>query len=304
MSLTETSIRPERQHREGALRDYVGAARPRIEEALMRHLPFAPAHAGARFNEAIRASLFPGGKRLRPVLTLLGAELVGGQPDAALRAAVAVEYVHTSSLIFDDLPCMDDASERRGQTCLHLRYDEGLAVLVALALLNASYGLVFDDDVTKPERAIAAHAELVACIGTDGMVTGQTVDLSNAASRDGFDAIRNLKTSALMRLAVRLGAILSGADARQLAVLSCFAELLGQSYQISDDVLDLAEDAALAGGGARLPTLAYERGVEAAQRRVAALVQQAKDVLLSEFGQTPAARLLCEMADYITTRKS
>lgn len=304
MSITETSIRIKPPHRDGALRAYVGGACPRIEEALMRHLPFAPSQAGARFNEALHSALFPGGKRLRPVLTLLGAELVGGQPDAALRAAVAVEYVHTSSLIFDDLPCMDDALERRGQTCLHLRYDEGLAVLVALALMNASYGLVFDDGMTKPERAISAHAELVACIGTGGMVTGQTVDLSNAASRDGFDAIRNLKTSALMRLAIRLGAILSGANSRQLSALLCFAELLGQSYQISDDVLDLAEDAALAGGGARLSTLAFERGVEAAQQRVAALAAQAKDVLLSEFGQTRPARLLCEMADYITTRNS
>ncbi|HEX8473879.1 MAG TPA: polyprenyl synthetase family protein [Pyrinomonadaceae bacterium] len=304
MSISETDIWTPPSLAGGALRDYVDAVRPRIEDALAQHLPCAPAHLGGRFNEAIRYALFPGGKRLRPVLTLLGAELVGGASDAALRAATAVEYVHTSSLIFDDLPCMDDASERRGRLCLHRRYDEGLAVLVALALMNASYGLVFDDERTKPERAIAAHAELVACIGTDGMVTGQTIDLSDGASRDGFDAMRNLKTSALMRLSVRLGAILSGAHAQQLAALSRFAELLGEAYQISDDVIDLAEDAALAGSSARLSTLAFERGVRAARRRVASHVAQAKGVLVSEFGHQRPTRLLCEMADYITTRKS
>jgi geranylgeranyl diphosphate synthase type II len=322
--------------------DYVGDVRPDIERALARHLPCAPARFGERFNEALRYSLFPGGKRLRPVLTLLGAELVGGEGRDMLRAAVAVEYVHTCSLIFDDLPCMDDADERRGRAALHRRYGEATAVLVALALLNSSYGLVFEGVEGNQASAIRAHDELVACIGTKGMVTGQTLDLSDGAVRgafettsrddfdtpsrdrfaaaradsfdarrvdgfdtmrgDGFDTVRNLKTSALMRLSLRLGAILSGANERQLSALSRFAELLGQAYQISDDLLDLAEDSVLAVGGARCATLAVERGAPSARLRVASLLSHAKNVLHAEFGDRPPARLLCQMADYIAQR--
>jgi geranylgeranyl pyrophosphate synthase len=135
------------------------------------------------------------------------------------------------------------------------------------------------------------------------MVTGQTVDLSdNIAGRDGFDTMRNLKTSALIRLALRLGAILAGAAARQLTALSRFATLIGEAYQISDDVLDLVEDAALA-GRTRCATLAIERGAHEAESQVALLVTRAKDVLVAEFGRPRPSYLLCEMADYIAGRE-
>ncbi|MDQ3753704.1 MAG: polyprenyl synthetase family protein [Acidobacteriota bacterium] len=287
--------------------DYVAGVRPQIESALVRHLPLAPPPVGARFNDALRDALFPGGKRLRPVLTLLGAELVGGQASDVLPAAAAVEFVHASSLIFDDLPCMDNALERRSQPALHRRYGEGLAVLVALGLLNKSYGLVFEGQQKSPQRAIDAHAELVECIGTNGMVTGQTVDLSNGDGwdvRGNVESIRNLKTSALIRLSLRLGALLSGANQRQLATLSNFAALTGEAYQIGDDLLDLSEDAALAVGDQRRATLALERGPGQARARIATMTAQAKQLLSDEFGNTRPARLLSALADYIATRKS
>ncbi|GAC1446376.1 MAG: polyprenyl synthetase family protein [Pyrinomonadaceae bacterium] len=292
---------------------YVGAVRNDIEDALVRYLPNAPEQSGARgtlFNEALRYALFPGGKRLRPVLTLLGAEIVGGARECVLAAATAIEFVHTSSLIFDDLPCMDDAMERRGKESLHRRYGEALAVLVALGLMNASYPLVFENERIEKEKAIAAHHEIVACIGTGGMVTGQAVDLAvnrndrNGSSEDGFDfdAVRNLKTSALMRMALRVGAILSGANAQQLNTLSNFAELLGQAYQISDDVLDLTEDAALAFDERIAATAANKRGADEARRRVASHIAQAKKLLSNEFGENQPTRLLSQMADYIAAR--
>ena len=283
--------------------EYVGGARTEMERALMSHLPLAPVDVDRSFNEALCYALFPGGKRLRPVMTLLGAELVGGDAGEVLSAATAVEYVHTSSLIFDDLPCMDNASERRGLEALHLRYSESLAVLVALALLNTSYGLVFEHRHATRRQSIQAHAELVACIGTNGMVTGQTVDLSGEAVRDDGDVVRNLKTSALMRLSLRLGAILSGADSRQLAALSRFAELLGQAYQISDDVIDLAEDASFVVGG-RAATLAIECGPRGAKLHLTRMLDRAKGALLAEFGRTRPALVLCEMADYIAGREA
>ncbi len=289
---------------------YVAEMRPALEEALARHLPSAPVIYGGRFNEALHYALFPGGKRLRPILTLLGAELVGGRPADVLAAASAVEYVHTSSLIFDDLPCMDDAAERRGQSALHRRYGEGLSVLVALALLNASYGLVFHAQEAHQGRAVRAHQELVACVGTSGMVTGQTVDLSSAVgetvshlARDHHHTVRNLKTSALMRLSLLLGAILCGANDVQLMALARFAELVGEAYQISDDVFDLVEDAALA-AHARATTFALEQGASGAQLRVASMIADAKAALDQAFGRTRPTQLLSAFADYIAARES
>lgn len=283
---------------------YVERVRPEIERALSEHLPCAPEPFGTRFNEALRYALFPGGKRLRPVLTLLGAETVGGDVAGVMPAAVAVEFVHTCSLIFDDLPCMDDAEERRGGESLHRRYGESTAVLAALSLLNCSYPLVFKcGPGADLDCFVRAHAELVECIGTNGMVTGQTVDLSaNAGAEDEFGTVRNLKTSALMRSALRLGAILSGADGRQLDALTRYAELFGEAYQISDDVHDIAEDAALAGANSRAATLAFRRGADDARRRVASLLGEAKDAVLDEFGPSSGPLHLCALADYIAAR--
>jgi len=200
---------------------------------------------------------------------------------------------------------MDNASVRRGRATLHLAFSESLAILVALGLMNASYGLIFNGDHA---RSVEAHSELVAGIGaTSGMVIGQTVDLSGGASvknltTDETEAIRNLKTSALVRLALRLGAILSGANAAQLIALTKFAELLGDAYQTSDDLLDLDEDVALTFNSGRSATLTIERGRRTATRRINASTHKAKQILTEQFGETTPARLLCEMAEYIAAR--
>lgn len=319
------STQAKSNHAQTELWNYVARVRPEIEEALLRYLPVAPALVETQFNDALRYALFPGGKRLRPVLTLLGAEIVGGRASDVWAAAAAVEYVHTSSLIFDDLPCMDNAGVRRGCASLHARYSEGLAVLVALALMNASYGLMFDGVIAEQTtRAVNAHRELVECIGARGMVAGQSLDLAESGeharhvldavaidkitdsdeAREADDAVRNLKTSALMRLALRVGAILSGATDKELAALSRYAELIGEAYQTSDDLLDLREDALLSSATTRRSTFANERGAPDAKERVAHYVAEAKRAIAAEFGTTQHARLLCDMADYIAAREA
>jgi geranylgeranyl diphosphate synthase type II len=304
------SMQAEAKRATDNLWDYVAEMRPHIEHALLQKLPLAHSSVETLFNDALRYSLFPGGKRLRPVLTLLGAEVAGGRALDVLPAAVAVEYIHNSSLIFDDLPCMDDASKRRGQSTLHALYGEGLAVLVAVALMNASYGLIFDVTASDRARAIGAHAELVECIGARGMVAGQSVDLAEGVRRvpldrrDRYDSVRNLKTSALIRMALRVGAILSGANERQLSALSSFAHLLGEAYQTRDDMLDMKEDAALASAAARPLTFALERGERDTKRRVSSMINEAKETLIKEFGPVRPTRLLCEMADYVVKRES
>lgn len=290
---------------------YVEKHRTQIEKSLREHLPLAPSQIETKFNEAVEYALFSGGKRIRPVLTLLGAELFGGKAETTMPAAAAVEFIHTSSLIFDDLPCMDDARERRGKTSLHEKFGEGLAILVAIGFLNASYGLVFVNHNNLPERAMQAHAEIVECVGAAGMIGGQSVDLALAkgANVDDFtsdnyssESVRNLKTSALMRLALRVGAILAGANYLELAQLSRFAELLGDSYQLSDDLIDLQEDDEIFADGQK--TFAIAQGENSANLRLKNTIEEAKRILIDNFPASEARSCLIQLTDYLAERKA
>lgn len=289
---------------------YVEKHKPRIEETLREFMPLAPPQVETKFNEAVQYALFSGGKRLRPVLTLLGAELFGGKPENVLAAAAAGEFIHTSSLIFDDLPCMDNADERRGAASLHAQFGEGLSVLVGIGFLNASYGLIFINCRNAPERAVAAHTEIVECVGAAGMLGGQSVDLALAKGAGAsdfsaddykFETVKNLKTSALMRLALRVGAILSGANSEKLAHLSRFAGLLGDAYQLSDDLIDLEEDARIFG---EAQTFADEQKKSAAQTRLQDSTEKAKKILTDNFPPSEARLCLLQLTDYLTERRA
>ena len=283
---------------------YVEKHRPNIEKSLREHLPLAPLNIETQFNEAVEYALFSGGKRLRPVLTLLGAELFGGTAEIILPSAVAVEFIHTSSLIFDDLPCMDNADKRRGKTSLHEKFGEGLAVLVAIGFLNASYALVFVNHNQMPQRAMQAHAEIVECVGASGMVGGQSVDLAlakGAGDAGDFESVRNLKTSALMRLALRVGSILAGANYLELAHLSRFAELLGDAYQLSDDLIDLEEDGEIFSEN---KTFAINQGQTSAHLKLKNIIEEAKQILVDNFSSSEARSCLIQLTDYLAERKA
>ncbi len=297
----------EEKQKKAELWQYVERHRPQIEKSLREHLPLAPPKIETQFNEAVEYALFSGGKRLRPVLTLLGAELFGGKAEVIMPAAIAGEFIHTSSLIFDDLPAMDNASERRGKTSLHEKFGEGLAILVAIGFLNASYGLVFVNHANLPERAMLAHAEIVECIGASGMLGGQSVDLALAkgagdASNFENESVRNLKTSALMRLSLRVGAILAGASHLDLVTLSRFAELLGDAYQLSDDLIDLEEDSEIFGDAQK--TFAINEGKQTAIRQLQNIVEEAKRILVENFTPSEARSCLIQFTDYLAERKA
>lgn len=284
---------------------FVAEIKPQIEVSLGDNLPFAPAAVETAFNEAVRYSVFPGGKRLRPVLTMLGAELFGGQPKDVLNAAAAVEYIHTSSLIFDDLPCMDDSPHRRGKLALHEKFGEGLSTLVAIGFLNQAYQLVALDGNGDHERSVNAILEIVDCVGPRGMVGGQSVDLMIATggeckicSRSKFGGVLNLKTSSLIRLALRLGAILSGGRGEQIAILSEFAEALGHAYQISDDIIDLHQDASILQNSKE--TNETKRSAETLAKKVA----EAKRLLTDSFPPSQARERLEQLVDYVALRKN
>ncbi len=286
---------------------FVERHRPEIEQTLKLNLPVAPVEIETSFNEAVKYSVFPGGKRLRPVLTLLGAELFGGDSTDVLHAAAAVELIHTSSLIYDDLPCMDDSRHRRGKLSLHEKFGEGLSTLVAIGFLNHSYRLVTLDCPDDPKRSIDAVLEIVDCIGPAGMVGGQSVDLMISSSaeckicaRNKFGGVLNLKTSSLIRLSLRLGAILSGAGSDKLSALTQFAEALGQAYQISDDIIDTEQDALI------LDFEYHNNGDVATAPSRESLnekIRQAKEILTNNFSPCEARDCLAQLVDYVAERK-
>jgi geranylgeranyl diphosphate synthase type II len=283
------------------LTNFITRRQPMIEAALEQSLPLSAQHGAERLNEALRAAVFPGGKRWRPILTLLGTMAAGGDEQSAMPIACAIEFLHTSSLILDDLPAMDDARLRRGRAALHLIYGEGLAMLAALALLNQAYALLAR---TGPCRLIA---EAARCIGTDGMIGGQAADLDIRASRGNSHALasRQLKTSALARLTIIAGAVASGAGERDIAALARYGECLGAAYQICDDLLDESGESALIGKNVGQDarhlrsTFTAQFGAEEAQRLALGLLAEGEQALRERFGERRAARLLIEAADMV-----
>jgi len=239
---------------------YIAARGPLIEAALEAALPPADVLPGP-LHEAMRYSLFAGGKRIRPLLVMASAEAVGGDPEIILPMACAVELIHTYSLIHDDLPSMDDSALRRGSPTCHVAFGEALAILAGDAL----HALAFELAARTAERAgatptLRAIQDVAAAIGTQGMVGGQVLDLLAEGRpslerfgawpedrRQGVYLIHRWKTAALIRACVRSGAILSGATPMQLSDLTAYGEHLGLAFQIVDDILDETGDSGVLG---------------------------------------------------------
>jgi geranylgeranyl pyrophosphate synthase len=214
---------------------------PAIEAALEASLP-DPSGCPPQLLAGMRHLLFPGGKRLRPALALAGAECAGGPCERALPMAVAVELVHTYSLIHDDLPCMDDDALRRGRPSVHVAFGEATAVLAGDALLAAAFGALAEAKA-EPARQLAALRELARAAGAAGLVGGQQDDLAGAArGASGIEGVHARKTGALFAAAVAGGAALCGAPEATQARLRRFGSELGVAFQIADDLLDEGAD--------------------------------------------------------------
>ena len=301
------------------LRGWLDARRREIDAALDRYLPGAPA-CPARVGEAMRYSLFAGGKRLRPVLALASAEAIAMANESdvdrgralALPAACALELIHTYSLVHDDLPAMDDDTLRRGRPTNHVVFGEGLAILAGDALLTEAFALMAREPDAAADPAIAARKlqaiRIVAeAAGPCGMVGGQAIDLGAAGSGATFDgeglaAMHARKTGALMRAAAAAGAVMAGARDGHLAAIERFASELGLAFQIVDDILDVegaSRDLGKTAGkdaAAGKPTypalygLDASRGMaaECVERALAALVEPAGSGLPPLGGQLPA----------------
>ena len=215
--------------------------RARVTDAALEFYLSTWEGAPDTLREAIRYSLFAGGKRLRPALALGAAEIVCGDYSVAMPAACAIEMIHTYSLIHDDLPCMDDDDIRRGKPTLHRAYYEATAVLAGDGLQAMAFDAIAD------AGNIAVVREIAQAAGVAGMVGGQYIDLQSEGKDLPLEAVQEMhrrKTGALIRVAVRAGAMLAGADREQLENLTQYGEHAGLAFQIADDILDVVGDEA------------------------------------------------------------
>ena len=268
-----------------------------VDGALERLLP-RPHGPGARVAEAMRYAVFAGGKRLRPFMVLEGARLFEAPDEGALRAAAAIECVHTYSLVHDDLPAMDDDDLRRGRPTTHKAFDEATAILAGDALQCVAFEAMADP-AAHVDAAVRSRLvlELARASGVGGMVGGQMMDIE--APDSGFDlqdiaVLQGMKTGALFAFAAVAGPILGGASAEDEARFAAFSRDFGLAFQIADDLIDATGDAAQAGkavgkdADAGKATYVSHLGVEGARAEVERLAQAAADAL-APYGRGAAA---------------
>jgi geranylgeranyl diphosphate synthase type II len=260
----------------------------------------------------MRYSVQAGGKRLRPILVIAGAEAVGGTPEQVMETACAMEMIHTYSLIHDDLPAMDNDDYRRGMLTNHKVFGEAIAILAGDALLTLAFKLIaLNGARTGDARIIAALVTEVAdAAGTDGMVGGQVVDIESegkAVSAETLDYIHTHKTAALIRASLCAGALLARADATQLAAMHACGEAVGLAFQIVDDILDVEgsseELGKTAGKDAQQQKATYPafHGLEASRVKARMLIDQAKHAVAPLGDRAEPIRAL---ADFICDRRS
>jgi geranylgeranyl diphosphate synthase, type II len=292
-----------------SLAQYLQSGRARVDEELERLLPAAEAYP-SNLHQAMRHSVFAGGKRLRPILCLEAGRLFGGKDSSLLRPASALELIHTYSLIHDDLPALDNDDLRRGKPTCHRAFGEATAILAGDALLTLAYEVLASPGPFSESRQMRVIYELSHSIGTlGGMVGGQAVDLATTARTDArtLEYIHAAKTGAFICAAVRSGAILAGASEDDLGRVTVYGEKTGLAFQIADDLLDvLGSTESLgktAGKDDRQQKATYPalHGIEASRRIAASLVEEAC-AALQPLGER--ASRLQEIAHFLIERTS
>ena len=291
-------------------REQAALLRARTEQALERRLPAATL-APQRLHEAMRYACLGGGKRVRALLVYAGAQLGGVSDDRLDGPACAVELIHAYSLVHDDMPAMDDDDLRRGKPTVHKAFDEATALLVGDALQTLAFEVLTDADSAKVSsmQRLAMVKALAQASGSLGMAGGQALDLQavgQSLSVDELQTMHRMKTGALIRASVRLGALAGGvSDPAQFAQLEHFADCIGLAFQIRDDVLDVEAPTATLGkrqgADAALgkPTYPALLGLEESKSRADSLYREGLEAL-SGFGH--GTQLLRDLAHFIVIR--
>ena len=294
------------------IQKYLERQREKIDRFLDQAVPDGQA-VPTTLYESMRYSLLGGGKRIRPILAMAAAEAVGSENDAILPFAAALEFIHTYSLVHDDLPAMDNDDFRRGRPTNHKTYGEGMAILAGDALLTMAFELSSNPklkDSLPQDRQVQIIQELAVGSGHGGMVGGQVLDIQ-AENQDidlgSLQTIHNFKTGRLIRASVRIGGIFGGGTSSQLDSLTGYSEDIGLAFQIADDVLNMTgtreELGKDAGTDAKRGKKTYPTfyGVDGARQLAEQCIQRAIS-RLEEFDQK--ADPLRAIAEYIISRRN
>jgi geranylgeranyl diphosphate synthase type II len=282
--------------------DYLNQKQSLVDLALKDCLP-AEGTRPAILHEAMRYCVLNGGKRIRPILCIAAAEAFGTAAQKALQPAIAVELFHCSTLIHDDLPCMDDDDLRRGMPTCHIKFGVANAVLTGDALMIQAFQILAESGNSK------LSLELARAAGSCGVIAGQVEDLAAENKEPDADLIQFIhinKTATLIQAAVRMGAIAGGADLAELDVMSTFGHKIGLAFQIEDDILDETSiDEILgkpAGSDLQQKKMTYPavHGMDAAREKVQQLTKEATEALNTLSGDTAA---LLGIAEYLVSRK-
>lgn len=285
------------------LKDWSAERLAAVEHALTAWLPSGPP---ADLSESMRYAVLDGGKRLRPLLVLAAAEAVEGHPQAAIRAACAVELIHAYSLVHDDMPCMDNDVLRRGKPTVHVRFGEATALLAGDALQALAFELLAPQGEDIPAATQARLCGLLArAAGHAGMAGGQAIDLAavgRTLTEDELRHMHRLKTGALLQASVRMGAACGGASATAESGLDAYGRAMGLAFQVVDDILDVTADSATLGKTAGKdaaqdkPTYVSLLGLERARAHARELLAQALGALdTTGLRETTALRALAHM---------
>jgi geranylgeranyl diphosphate synthase type II len=284
--------------------DYLNQRKSEIERTLHRCLPKKETSVVA---EAMRYTVFSGGKRIRPILTMSTAELFGQKREDAIMTACGIELIHNFTLVHDDLPCMDDDDFRRGKLTIHRIYGEGIATLAGDALLNYGFKLIIDDTILHkmlPQVCVRILSEICEAMGIRGVIGGQAEDLllkdkgKNKIKLSTLDNIYTRKTGALICAAIRMGAILGQASERELSLLTNYGKNLGTAFQIMNDISEVEQSKRR-----KRKTTTYLSLIKPYQAELIAKrkIRQAKKYL-NVFG--PMSKILCSIADYTIQAKA
>jgi geranylgeranyl diphosphate synthase, type II len=290
------------------VKNRIESIRKKVDRSLDRWLPSEKIRPAA-LHRAMRYSVFSGGKRLRPVLTLAAAEACGGNPEHALPPACSVECIHTYSLIHDDLPCMDDDDLRRGRPTSHKVFGEGIAVLAGDALLTIAFEILAKTKATTRYTLQDFFLELTSASGSLHLIGGQVADIeaeNRPSTHEDLLFIHRGKTAAMISSSLRLGAMTANALPKEVRALGKFGESLGLAFQIVDDILDVTQSTEtlgksagkdLAAGKITYPAIL---GLEKSRKEAARLTKTARKALEPLGGK---AAFLHALADQMLERQ-
>jgi geranylgeranyl diphosphate synthase type II len=291
------------------LKAYLRSRRKEIDRALDYYLPKTNVKP-ATLHQAMRYSLFAGGKRLRPILCLAAAEACRGKVSNALPLACALECIHTYSLVHDDLPSMDNDDYRRGRPTCHTVFGDGIAVLAGDALLTIAFEIVSRAKPAPRYDMSTLLREIAVAAGSQKLIAGQVADLEaegRKVKRNQLRFIHENKTAAILKSSIRLGAMSANADAKKLRAVTQFGHGLGLAFQVIDDILDVTQSSEILGKSAGKDIAAKKAtypaviGLEKSRAEARRLTHQAHDAL-SVFRDGEAESLHC-LANYLLERE-